>query len=167
MKSRLPSLRKELNSDPTYFKKVYMHTFELVKPAGSRTLALDTACAMWGLFIPPALSARPSALSRIPPGENALSTSTARPPEFGESDFEAWIVFQKAKSKAVTKDTWSLFVDFIRSIDKEYKEYDDSGELRGSWTAHAHLLSCVAEHNRRFRRSHPGKAGLSALHLSS
>jgi len=29
----------------------------------------------------------------------------------------------------VSKDTWSLFVDFIRSIDKDFKEYDKEGEL--------------------------------------
>jgi hypothetical protein len=29
----------------------------------------------------------------------------------------------------VTKDTWSLFIDFVRSIDGEFKEYDEEGEL--------------------------------------
>lgn len=42
MKNRLPGLRKQLNSDPAYFKKVYMHTFDLAKAPGSRTLALDS-----------------------------------------------------------------------------------------------------------------------------
>jgi DCN1-like protein 1/2 len=39
-----------------------------------------------------------------------------------------WLDFQKSRGKAVSKDTWSLLVDFIRSIDKDFKEYDDSGE---------------------------------------
>lgn len=42
MKGRLPGLRKQLNSDPLYFKKVYMHTFDLAKAPGSRTLGLDS-----------------------------------------------------------------------------------------------------------------------------
>lgn len=42
MKNRLPGLRKQLNSDPAYFKKVYMHTFDLAKAPGSRTVALDS-----------------------------------------------------------------------------------------------------------------------------
>jgi DCN1-like protein 1/2 len=40
-----------------------------------------------------------------------------------------WLDFQKTRGKAVSKDTWSLLVDFIRSIDKEFREYDDAGEL--------------------------------------
>ena len=41
MKDHLPALRKKLNSDPVYFKKVYMHTFDLAKAVGARTLVLD------------------------------------------------------------------------------------------------------------------------------
>jgi DCN1-like protein 1/2 len=42
MKNTLPGLRRKLNTDPVYFKKVYMHTFDLAKAAGARTLAFDT-----------------------------------------------------------------------------------------------------------------------------
>lgn len=42
MKNALPGLRRKLNTDPVYFKKVYMHTFDLAKAAGARTLAFDT-----------------------------------------------------------------------------------------------------------------------------
>lgn len=42
MKKRLPELRRQLYSDSTYFKKVYMHTFDLAKAEGSRTLGLET-----------------------------------------------------------------------------------------------------------------------------
>jgi hypothetical protein len=28
----------------------------------------------------------------------------------------------------VSKDTWSLLVDFIRSIDADFKEHDEEGE---------------------------------------
>lgn len=31
------------------------------------------------------------------------------------------------KNKAVSKDTWALLVDFARSIDKDFKEYDEDG----------------------------------------
>jgi len=43
-------------------------------------------------------------------------------------DFDTWIEFQRKKGKAVSKDTWSLFVDFIRNIDKDFKQYDQEGE---------------------------------------
>ncbi|GFZ49073.1 Defective in cullin neddylation protein 1 [Saitozyma sp. JCM 24511] len=127
MKRRLPALRQALVSDPSYFKKVYLHTFDLIKPGGSRVLPLDTAIDMWTLFIPPALSSSPSALSHLPPGV-PQNTSSTEPPQFAQAEFDAWIAFQKQKNRAVSKDTWSLFVDFIRSIDKEFKEYDEGGE---------------------------------------
>ena len=148
MKNRLPGLRNQLNSDPAYFKKVYMHTFDLAKAQGSRTLALDSgkmptnpvsavelnhahllALDLWTLYIPPALSSRPSALSRVvtPNASVATTSSTSDPPQFTNDDFDTWIEFQRKKGKAVSKDTWSLFVDFIRSIDGDFKEYDEEG----------------------------------------
>lgn len=42
MKNALPGLRKRLNTDPVYFKQVYMHTFDLAKPEGARTLPIDS-----------------------------------------------------------------------------------------------------------------------------
>lgn len=42
MKAQLPAIRKQLKTDPAYFKKVYMHTFDLSKAPGARTLPLDT-----------------------------------------------------------------------------------------------------------------------------
>ncbi|WWC87297.1 uncharacterized protein L201_002185 [Kwoniella dendrophila CBS 6074] len=120
LKNYLPALRKKLNTDPTYFKKVYMHTFTLAKGQdfGARTLQLDTALDLWTLFIPPALTSSPSALQR---------TSDQTPPQFAEEEFDLWIEFMRKKGKAVSKDTWSLLIDFIRSIDKDFKEYDDEG----------------------------------------
>jgi DCN1-like protein 1/2 len=84
---------------------------------------------LWNLYIPPALESRPSALSRIPSGEPPNSPSNTNPPEFTKAHFDQWIEFQKAKGKAISKDTWSLFVDFIRSIDEKFEQYDDSGKL--------------------------------------
>lgn len=82
--------------------------------------------------MPPALESRPSALSRIPTGGAPNSPSTERPPEFTKTHFDLWLEFQKKKGRAVSKDTWSLFIDFIRSIDADFKDYDDSGESRMS-----------------------------------
>lgn len=128
MKSALPGLRSKLNTDAAYFKKVYMHTFDLCKADGARVLQLDTAIDMWNLFIPPALAAEPSALSRVPAGSSPTGPSTSTPSSFGDKELQMWIDFQTQKGKAVSKDTWSLFIDFIRTIDPEFKEYDEEGE---------------------------------------
>lgn len=84
---------------------------------------------MWNLFIPPAMAASPSALSKLPP-RAASDTQTDEPPAFNGDDLEMWLEFQRERGKAVSKDTWSLFIDFLRTIDKEYKEYDEEGEFR-------------------------------------
>jgi hypothetical protein len=85
----------------------------------------QSAIPYWQLYIPPALSSRPSALARIPPPG---SSSSSTDPAFTLADLEYWIEFQTIKDKAVSKDTWSLFIDFIRSIDGDFKEYDEGGE---------------------------------------
>lgn len=86
------------------------------------------ALGMWQLFIPPAMAARPSALSRVPPGESPSGPATKTASEFGEKGFKLWLEFQEERGKKVSKDTWSLFIDFVRTIDAEYKEYDETGE---------------------------------------
>ncbi|BEJ17612.1 hypothetical protein CspHIS471_0610130 [Cutaneotrichosporon sp. HIS471] len=126
MKAALPHLRKKLNTDAAYFKKVYMHTFDLSKAEGARVLALDTALSMWELFIPPAMAAKPSALSHVGTGESPSGSATKNPNLLGDSGFQLWLDFQKSRNKAVSKDTWSLFIDFVRTIDAEFKEYDES-----------------------------------------
>ena len=82
---------------------------------------------MWALYIPPALSAQPSALSYISAG-SPPSAPSDDPPRFTMANFDSWIDFQRQKGKAVSKDTWNLFIDFIRTMDGEFKEYDEEGE---------------------------------------
>lgn len=122
MKSQLPALRKKLVSDPEYFKRVYTHTFSLSLQPGARTLELEPAVAYWQAFIPPALVSTPSALASTKPG------ASSGPPEFTKEDLDLWCEFMKSKGRAVSKDTWVLFVDFVRSIDRDFKEHDEEGE---------------------------------------
>lgn len=102
-----------------------MSQLTLAQPFQELYRADEPALDMWQLFIPPALSARPSALSH---------ESSGNAPQYTQEHFEKWIEFQRKKGKAVSKDTWTLLVDFIRSIDADFKEYDESGEsfLAGS-----------------------------------
>ncbi len=34
---------------------------------------------------------------------------------------------QEKYGKSISKDTWSLFLDFINSCDADFKEYDEDG----------------------------------------
>nr|XP_019008888.1 defective in Cullin neddylation protein 1 [Kwoniella pini CBS 10737]OCF47669.1 defective in Cullin neddylation protein 1 [Kwoniella pini CBS 10737] len=126
LKSYLPTLRKKLNTDPAYFKKVYMHVFTLAKGQdfGARTLQLEMAIGLWTMFIPPALSSCPSSLCKI---TNNSIQQQQQQPEFTKNEFDLWIEFINKKGKSISKDTWSLLIDFIKSIDKDFKEYDDEG----------------------------------------
>lgn len=75
------------------------------------------------------MKARPSALSYDNPAKPGAVSSV---PKFTEKHFEQWLAFQKKRGKSVSKDTWALLVDFIRTIDADFKEYDESGEfMRG------------------------------------
>jgi DCN1-like protein 1/2 len=152
MKSQLPRLRKKLNENPEYFKKVYGHTFTMSLQPGARVLALDSgesrsflihakpsiyastifrlasprlaAISFWQVFFPPALAASPSALSHIA----NPSTGETVDPTF--TDLDDWLEFMKSRGKPVSKDVWGLFVDFVRTIDPEYANYDEEGECR-------------------------------------
>lgn len=137
MKSQLPALRKKLVQDPEYFKRVYAHTFTLSLQPGARTLELEPALSYWQAFIPPALASNPSALASTQPG------ASSGPPAFSKADLDLWCEFMKGKGKAVSRDTWVLFIDFVRSIDKDFKEHDEEGEFGGTrrvWVATADVF---------------------------
>ena len=85
-----------------------------------------TAISFWQVFFPPALAATPSALSHITdPNTGATTNSTF-------TDLDDWLEFMKARGKPVSKDVWGLFVDFVRTIDPDYANYDEEGELSRS-----------------------------------
>ncbi len=123
---------------------------------------LTPALSMWELFIPPAMAAKPSALSHVDAGESPSGPATKNPSLLGESGFQLWIEFQKSRNKAVSKDTWSLFIDFVRTIDSEFKEYDESGEL-GPFLCTADISRVAVDHRRVCRVR--ARAPLAPSHL--
>lgn len=51
-------------------------------------------------------------------------------PTFTTKDLDHWIEFMRARNKPVNKDTWSLFIDFIRTVDHskgDLEGYDEDG----------------------------------------
>ncbi|EJT97191.1 defective in Cullin neddylation protein 1 [Dacryopinax primogenitus] len=119
LKRLLPSLRQRLLSDPVYFKAVYFSTFGFAKPPDSRVLPLDSALAYQALLVPPALQL----------GQKGALASE-RPPGFGMREWAWWEEFLgKSSVKAMTKDVWNNFIDFVRQIDSEFKMHD----LEAAW----------------------------------
>lgn len=58
------------------------------------------------------------------------STGETTDPAF--TDLDDWLEFMKARGKPVSKDVWGLFVDFVRTIDPDYANYDEDGESASS-----------------------------------
>ncbi|KAF5334925.1 hypothetical protein D9611_010029 [Ephemerocybe angulata] len=122
MKAVVAKLRKQLSSDPKYFGKVYAHTFEFAKSEGQRSLATETAQAFWGLLLPYGLQG--GALSHIDDDEDVKMGDTGDE-GFKEEYIQWWFEFLTEKNlKGVSKDTWLMFRDFIRTIDSQFKNYD-------------------------------------------
>ncbi|GJJ14044.1 hypothetical protein Clacol_008301 [Clathrus columnatus] len=124
MKNSLTRLRRNLSSDFTYFKKVYLFTFEFARSEGQRSLAVETAQAFWGLLLPQAVEG--GALARIEIDEDEEDENMAQGgPGWSDQHTQLWFDFLNEKGgKGVSKDTWNMFVSFARSIDPKFKTYD-------------------------------------------
>ncbi|TFK29172.1 DUF298-domain-containing protein [Coprinopsis marcescibilis] len=122
MKQVVTKLRVQLASDPKYFKKVYSHTFDFARNEGQRSLALDTAKPFWNLLLPHGLEG--GALSHIDEDQD-VSMSGAGDEGFKPEYVELWFTFLDEKGgKGVSKDTWNMLIDFIRTVDSKFKNYD-------------------------------------------
>ncbi|KAJ7607551.1 defective in Cullin neddylation protein 1 [Roridomyces roridus] len=122
MKTTLGRLRTKLGQDADYFHKVYTRTFDFAKSEGQRSIGIDTATAFWSLLLPHAMTG--GALTRIPPGDDNNAMQVDAPP-FGQEQVQWWFEFLAEKGgKGVSKDTWNMFYDFIRSIDARFETYD-------------------------------------------
>ncbi|KAF8503170.1 defective in Cullin neddylation protein 1 [Gautieria morchelliformis] len=126
MKNILPRLRRNLGSDYNYFKKVYLFTFDFARSEGQRSLATDTAQAFWGLLLPHAI--RGGALAHVEPddGENEPIAGDVTPSQgWSDKHTEWWSDFLDEKGgKGISRDTWTMFIDFARTIDPKFQRHD-------------------------------------------
>ena len=99
------------------------------RPLADIVLAMDSALAFWSLLLPVGLSGA-SLSHRVlspdgeeippPPGEQGWS----------EANTQLWLEYMQEKGgKGVSKDTWSMFLDFVRSVDDKLTRYDTEGTL--------------------------------------
>jgi len=126
MQAALPKLRDKLANDPTYFTSVYNYTFEFAKTGAQRSIGVDVAIAFWGLLIPHGLTG--TALAHTSGADDddddddaSMETEEGWKPEF--TDW--WLEFLITKGgKGVSKDTWTMFLDFVRTIDSNFQNHD-------------------------------------------
>ncbi|KXN92546.1 Defective in cullin neddylation protein 1 [Leucoagaricus sp. SymC.cos] len=133
MKQVLPRLRGQLSSDPEYFRKVYYHTFEFARNEGQRSLALETAKALWALLLPHGLKGGAlSYLSSTDTNDDVAMDGVGSTVGQGWSEqrTETWFRFLDEKHlKGISRDTWQMFLEFVRTIDSRYTNYDPEGKF--------------------------------------
>jgi len=134
MQAALPRLRHKLANNSSYFTLVYNYTFEFAKAGAQRSIGVETAIAFWGLLIPHGLTG--TALAHTSDGSDnddddydddddggdvPMATEGGWKPDFTHW----WFEFLTTKGgKGVSKDTWTMFLDFVRTIDSKFQNHD-------------------------------------------
>ncbi|KAL8130497.1 hypothetical protein V2J09_019652 [Rumex salicifolius] len=99
LRERIPFMRSEMK-DEQKFREIYNFAFGWAKEKGQKSLALDTAIGMWQLL-------------------------------FAERKWpliEHWCQFLQVRhNKAISRDTWSQLLEFVKSVDPRLSNYDAEG----------------------------------------
>ena len=105
LRAPVPELREDLE-DPDEFKEVYEYSFAFAKEDNHKSLALESACALWKVLLG---------------GDDASGRARW-------ALVDEWCDFLTEKhGKAITRDTWSQALEFSRSIGPELEGYDPAG----------------------------------------
>ncbi|KAH9837744.1 Cullin binding-domain-containing protein, partial [Rhodofomes roseus] len=116
----LVQLRQKLSQDPEYYTQVYNYTFEFSRQPGQRSLGLDDAQGFWALLIPHGLQG--GALAHVQRDDDVDMTGEEG---WKEEHTQWWLDFLNERGgKGISKDTWQMFLEFVRSIDSKFEKYD-------------------------------------------
>ncbi|KAG8812064.1 Scaffold-type E3 ligase [Serendipita sp. 401] len=126
MRAAVGELSTKLSNDTDYFRSVYNYTFDFAKTeTGQRSISIENACAFWGLLLPAGLKGR--ALQHMDAktdGEEVVYTPS-REPGWKQEYNDLWFEYLNEKGgKGVSKDTWLMFFDFVRTIDDKFEKHD-------------------------------------------
>ncbi|KAI0297872.1 defective in Cullin neddylation protein 1 [Multifurca ochricompacta] len=133
MKGALPRLRKKLGSDPDYFRRVYLYTFDFARSEGQRSLGIEIALDFWSLLLPHGLKGgalRPQDHSGEDDDSSILMKADGDDNGSGEGRWseehtQLWYDFLNERNiKGISKDTWAMFLAFLRTIDAKFETYD-------------------------------------------
>ncbi|CAK4069696.1 unnamed protein product [Aphanomyces euteiches] len=98
LKAKMASLRAQMN-DPSFFTKVYAYTFNFAKEKDQKSMAVESAIALWELLLP---------------GHFAL--------------LPAWLDYVKAHQKnAISRDVWMQTLEFSSQVSTDLSNYDENG----------------------------------------
>jgi len=126
LKGRLPAMRDQVRTDPAYFAKIYQHAFDFARAEGQRSLPMESAKAFWEMLIPVGIEG--GALSHIASEEDDDDDAKMTPADeegWNENLTKLWFDFLDERGgKGISKDTWSMFREFVRTIDSKFEKYD-------------------------------------------
>lgn len=96
------------------YEKVYEYTYAFARREGQKSLALENALAFWDLILP----ASPTFKKE---GSDGM---------FTQHQLELWKKFlsEHTGGRAVSKDTWTQFLDFTREINADFSNHDFDGK---------------------------------------
>lgn len=100
LKAVLPSLKESLNNERD-FRNFYMFAFDYNKPPEQRSLPIETARQLFPLIL-----------------------------EGRFAHLDLWNEFLQDRKQAISRDTYSLLLDFTQSIDDDLSNFD---EENGAW----------------------------------
>ncbi|PWZ03251.1 DUF298-domain-containing protein [Testicularia cyperi] len=92
------------------YERVYEYTYGFARREGQKSLALENAIAFWDLVLPAS-----------PTFQRDGSTGT-----FTRKQLEMWKKFlvDETGNRAVSKDTWTQFLDFTKEINHDFSNHD-------------------------------------------
>ncbi|WMV59484.1 hypothetical protein MTR67_052869 [Solanum verrucosum] len=98
-KKKIPHLRSQLKDEDT-FREIYNFTFDWAKEKGQKTLALETALALWHLLFA----------------------------ELEWPLIDQWCEFiQERHNKAISRDVWLQLLEFAKTVDATLSNYAAEG----------------------------------------
>ncbi|CBQ70655.1 conserved hypothetical protein [Sporisorium reilianum SRZ2] len=100
------------------YEKVYEYTYGFARREGQKSLALENALAFWDLVLP----------------ASPTFDSDGNGGKFTQQQLDLWKQFltQQTGGRAVSKDTWTQFLDFTKEINADFSNHDfDEEEQAG------------------------------------
>ncbi|KAG9308713.1 Cullin binding-domain-containing protein [Chiua virens] len=127
MKTALARLETKLGSDPSYFRTIYNYTFTFARLEGQRSLRKDNALDYWKSLLN--FGVGKDALKHVPVDDDQdIDMDQGQGQGWTSDHTEMWLEYMRGKDAvAVSKDTWQMLPDFIRSFDGDFDKHDAQG----------------------------------------